>query len=156
MPQRSLASLVLGPVLIGVLCLALACVAGARTDKLGDTLSVADTLHAIDSARADTVRKIDSTRSAAADSAASSQLAVVIDSAMLKQGAPAQQGTKRGQGQGSSAGCCESAPHMHRHGERPLSPIASPTASSSCQPIARGFLLPRAAGTCSSTSGESI
>lgn len=130
MPQRSLASLVLGPVLIGVLCLALACVAGARTDKLGDTLTVADTLHAIDSARADTVRKIDSTRSAAADSAASSQLAVVIDSAMLKQGAPTQQGTNRGQTKGNSPGCCEAAPHMHRHGERPLSPAADSIANS--------------------------
>ena len=79
MPQRSLASLVLGPVLIGVLCLALACVAGARTDRLGDTLSVADTLHATDSARADTLRRIDSTRSADADSAAASHLAVVVD-----------------------------------------------------------------------------
>lgn len=130
MPQRSLASLVLGPVLIGVLCLALACVAGARTDKLGDTLTVADTLHAIDSARADTVRKIDSTRSAAADSAASSQLAVVIDSAMLKQGAPTQQGTDRSQGKGNSVSCCEAAPHMHRHGERPLSPVADSIANS--------------------------
>ena len=129
MPQRSLASLVLGPVLIGVLCLALACVAGARTDKLVDTLTVADTLHAVDSARADTVRKIDSTRSAAADSAASSQLAVVIDSAMLKQGTPTQQGTNRGQERGNAPSCCEAALHMHRHGERPLSPAADSIAN---------------------------
>ena len=130
MPQRSLASLVLGPVLIGVLCLALACVAGARTDKLGDTLSVADTLHAsqraIDSARtADTLRKIDSTRSAAADSAAASQLAVAVDSTTLKQGTPTQQGKNRTQAQGS---CCETV-HMHRHGERPLSPVADSIAN---------------------------
>jgi len=129
MPQRSLASLVLGPVLIGVLCLALACVAGARTDKLGDTLSVADTSHAsqraIDSARTDTLRKIDSTRSAAADSAAASQLAVVVDSATLKQGTPTQQGKNRPQAQSS---CCETV-HMHRHGERPLSPVADSIAN---------------------------
>jgi len=130
MPQRSLASLVLAPVLIGVLCLALACVAGARTDKLGDTLSVADTLHAsqrtIDSARtADTLRKIDSTRSAAADSAAASQLAVVVDSATLKQGTPTQQGAKRGQAQSS---CCQTV-RMNRRGERPLSPVADSIAN---------------------------
>src|SRR5437868_14639814 len=131
MPQRSLASLVLGPVLIGVLCLALACVAGARTDKLGDTLSVADTLHAIDSARADTVRKIDSTRSAAADSAASSQLAVVIDSATLKQQSSSQQGTTKTDQKngGGGTGCCEASPRMHRHGERPLSPVADSIAN---------------------------
>lgn len=45
MPQRSLASLVLAPVLLGILSLALACVAGERTDRLGDTLRVSDTLH---------------------------------------------------------------------------------------------------------------
>src|SRR6185437_6846510 len=68
MPQRSLASLVLGPILIGVLCLALACVAGARTDRLGDTLTVTDTLHA--QAPDTGQRHADSTRAADADSAA--------------------------------------------------------------------------------------
>ncbi|HEY2374569.1 MAG TPA: hypothetical protein VGH98_01220 [Gemmatimonadaceae bacterium] len=131
MPQRSLASLVLGPVLIGILCLALACVAGARTDRLGDTLTVADTLHTIDSARvADTLRKSDSTRAAAADSAAASQLAVVVDSATLKQGA-AQQGAASGtkQGTGQPSGCCQMMPHMHRHGEHPLSRVADSIAN---------------------------
>ena len=131
MPQRSLASLVLGPVLIGVLCLALACVAGARTDRLGDTLSVADTLHAIDSARADTLRRIDSTRSADADSAAASQLAVVVDSATLKQQSSSQQGatTTDQKNGGSGTSCCEASPRMHRHGERPLSPVADSIAN---------------------------
>ena len=131
MPQRSLASLVLGPVLIGVLCLALACVAGARTDRLGDTLSVADTLHATDSARADTLRRIDSTRSADADSAAASQLAVVVDSATLKQQSSSQQGTTKTDQKngGGGTGCCEASPRMHRHGERPLSPVADSIAN---------------------------
>src|ERR1041385_1665051 len=95
MPQRSLASLVLGPLLTGVLCLALACVAGARTDRLSDTIAAADSARAraVDSAHvADTLRRVDSVRAADADSAAASQLAVVVDSATLKQGA-AQQGT---------------------------------------------------------------
>jgi len=131
MPQRSLASLVLAPLLIGVLCLALACVAGARTDRLADTLTVTDTLHAIDSARvADTLRKNDSTRSADADSAAASQLAVVVDSATLKQGSPTQQGsaTKGGtQGGGAPSSCC--ALHLHHHGEQPLSPAADSIAN---------------------------
>jgi hypothetical protein len=133
MPQRSLASLVLGPVLIGVLCLALACVAGARTDRLGDTLTVADTLHAADSARADTLRRIDSTRSADADSAAASQLAVVVDSATLKQQSAASQqgGTKNGQNSSSiGTSCCDSGLRMHRHGEKPLSPLADSIANS--------------------------
>src|SRR5690242_15736465 len=129
MPQRSLASLVLGPVLIGILCLALACVAGARTDRLGDTLTVADTLHTIDSAHvADTLRKSDSTRAAAADSDAASQLAVVVDSATLKQGT-SQQGSASGQGRGQSTSCCELTEHLHRHGEHPLSPIADSIAN---------------------------
>jgi hypothetical protein len=119
MPQRSLASLVLGPVLIGVLCLALACVAGARTDRLGDTLTVADTLHAIDSARADTLRRVDSTRSADADSAAASQLAVVVDSATLKQQSSAPGGGADQRGSGV----------MRRRGERPLSPVADSIAN---------------------------
>jgi hypothetical protein len=130
MPQRSLASLVLGPVLIGVLCLALACVAGARTDRLNDTLAATDTLRALDSARAaDTLRRIDSTRSADADSAAASQLAMVVDSATLKQqstSSPAQQGStgKTEQGGGGGGGS-----RMHRHGERPLSPVADSIAN---------------------------
>ena len=129
MPQRSLASLVLGPVLIGILCLALACVAGARTDRLGDTLTVADTLHTIDSARvADTLRKSDSTRAAAADSAAASQLAVVVDSATLKQGT-SQQGSASGQGRGQSSSCCEMMQHYHHHGEHPLSRLADSIAN---------------------------
>src|SRR5690242_8978297 len=129
MPQRSLASLVLGPVLIGILCLALACVAGARTDRLGDTLTVADTLHTIDSAHvADTLRKSDSTRAAAADSDAASQLAVVVDSATLKQGT-SQQGSASGQGRGQSTSCCELTEHLHRHGEHPLSPLADSIAN---------------------------
>src|SRR5919206_4915153 len=133
MPQRSLASLVLAPVLIGILCLALACVAGARTDRLGDTLSVSDTLHTIDSARvADTLRKIDSTRSAAADSAAASQLAVVVDSATLKEGSTSQQGTtasKQGNKTSSSGSCCDASFRLRR-GERPLSPAADSIANS--------------------------
>ena len=129
MPQRSLASLVLGPVLIGILCLALACVAGARTDRLGDTLTVADTLHTIDSAHVvDTLRKSDSTRAAAADSAAASQLAVVVDSATLKQGT-SQQGSASGHERGQSSSCCEMMSHMHHHGDRPLSPVADSIAS---------------------------
>src|SRR5213076_510660 len=132
MPQRSLASLVLGPVLIGVLCLALACVAGARTDRLGDTLTVADTLHAIDSARADTLRRIDSTRSADADSAAASQLAVVVDSATLKQqSTPSQQGATKTEQTGNpgTGSCCDTGLRLHRHGERPLSRVADSIAN---------------------------
>ncbi|HKW09683.1 MAG TPA: hypothetical protein VJO33_04840 [Gemmatimonadaceae bacterium] len=133
MPQRSLASLVLAPLLIGVLCLALACVAGARTDRLADTLTATDTLRAIDSARvADTLRKIDSTRSADADSAAASQLAVVVDSATLKQGTPTQQGsaTKGGTpGKDAPSSCCTATLHLHRHGEHPLSPAADSIAN---------------------------
>ena len=129
MPQRSLASLVLGPVLIGVLCLALACVAGARTDRLNDTLTVADTLHSVDSVRvADTLRKSDSTRAAAADSAAASQLAVMVDSTTLKQGT-SQQGTASGKGTGQTSSCCEMTQHLHRHGEHPLSPVADSIAN---------------------------
>ncbi|HEY7235121.1 MAG TPA: hypothetical protein VH539_13290 [Gemmatimonadaceae bacterium] len=132
MPQRSLASLVLAPLLIGVLCLALACVAGARTDRLADTLTVTDTLHAIDSARAaDTLRKIDSTRSADADSAAASQLAVVVDSATLKQGTLTQQGSGSKGANLSNRGtsCCTATVHLHRHGEHPLSPAADSIAN---------------------------
>jgi hypothetical protein len=132
MPQRSLASLVLGPVLIGVLCLALACVAGARTDRLSDTLAAADTLRAADSARADTARRIDSTRAADADSAAASQLAVVVDSATLKQqNAATQQGQSTGSSTGgaASATCCVSVGRTHRHGEAQLSPMAATIAN---------------------------
>lgn len=129
MPQRSLASLVLGPLLTGVLCLALACVAGARTDRLSDTLAAADSARAVDSAHvADTLRRVDSVRSADADSAAASQLAVVVDSATLKQGA-AQQGTTSGtQAASNRSSCCVSM-HLHRHGDRPLSPLADSIAN---------------------------
>ena len=123
MPQRSLASLVLGPFLTGVLCLALACVAGARTDRLSDTLAASDSARAVDSARvADTLRRVDSTRSADADSAAASQLAVVVDSATLKQGTSQQGGVSGAQGSSNGSSCC--AMHLHRHGDRPLSPLA--------------------------------
>jgi hypothetical protein len=125
MPQRSLASLVLGPLLIGVLCLALACVAGARTDRLGDTLSVTDTLHA--QVADSTQRHTDSTRAADADSAAASQLAVVVDSATLKQeSAPKQQGSSN-LPQGT---CCDMGLRLHRHGEQLLSPLADSIANS--------------------------
>jgi hypothetical protein len=132
MPQRSLASLVLGPLIMGVLCLALACVAGARTDHLTDTLAAADTLHAADSARADTVRRSDSTRSADADSAAASQLAVVVDSASLKQQNATQQGqTKNPQSSASNAlpMCCLGGAHVHRHGDYQLSAMAATIAN---------------------------
>ena len=135
MPQRSLASLVLGPLLVGVLCLALACVAGARTDRLTDTLAAADSVHAADSARladsahvADTLRRVDSVRSAAADSAAASQLAVVVDSATLKQGAAQQGATSTAKGASSRSSCCVDM-HLHRHGEKPLSPLADSIAN---------------------------
>jgi hypothetical protein len=127
MPQRSLASLVLGPLLVGVLCLALACVAGARTDRLTDTAAAADSARAAESARvADTLRRVDSARSADADSAAASQLAMVVDSTTLKQSAPAQQGStsQRAQAASPRASCCEATMHLHRHGDRPLSPLA--------------------------------
>ena len=122
MPQRSLASLVLGPILVGVLCLALACVAGARTDRLADS-TVADTTHATDTVHtADTVsRRVDSARAAAADSAAASQLAVVVDSATLKQGAT-QQGSSKGQTMTSAPS--STGLHLHHHGGHPLSPLA--------------------------------
>jgi len=123
MPQRSLASLVLGPILVGALCLALACVAGARTDKLADS-TVAGTVHAIDTVHAvDTVsRRVDSARAADADSAAASQLAVVVDSATLRQGA-AQQGTAS-KGQTTNAAPSSTGLHLHRHGGHPLSALA--------------------------------
>lgn len=123
MPQRSLASLVLGPLLIGVLCLALACVAGARTDRLGDTLTVTDTLHTqpSDSGQPHT----DSTRAADADSAAASQLAMVVDSSTLKQdNGPAQQGSS------ATKSCCDMGLRLHRHGEQLLSPLADSIANS--------------------------
>ena len=129
MPQRSLASLVLGPLLTGVLCLALACVAGARTDRLSDTLAAADSARVIDSVRvADTLRRVDSVRSADADSAAASQLAVVVDSATLKQGAAQQGATKSSQSPPDHSSCCVSM-HLHRHGDRPLSPLADSIAN---------------------------
>src|SRR5690242_20109685 len=130
MPQRSLASLVLGPLLTGVLCLALACVAGARTDRLSDTLAAAsDSARAVDSAHvADTLRRVDSVRSADADSAAASQLAVVVDSATLKQGASQQGTTSSGQNASNHSSCCV-AMHLHRHGDRPLSPLADSIAN---------------------------
>ena len=128
MPQRSLASLVLGPLLTGVLCLALACVAGARTDRLSDTLATSDSARAADSARvADTLRRVDSTRSADADSAAASQLAVVVDSATLKQGASQQGGMASAQNSSNRSSCC--AMHLHRHGDQPLSPLADSIAN---------------------------
>ena len=128
MPQRSLASLVLGPLLTGVLCLALACVAGARTDRLSDTIAAADSARAVDSAHvADTLRRVDSVRAADADSAAASQLAVVVDSATLKQGA-AQQGTASSVQPSNRSSCCVSM-HLHRHGDRPLSPLADSIAN---------------------------
>jgi hypothetical protein len=127
MPQRSLASLVLGPLLVGVLCLALACVAGARTDRLIDTVAAADSVRAVDSARVDTLRRVDSTRSADADSAAASQLAMVVDSATLKPNGAAQQGTAKTQQAATS--CCQTAMHLHRHGDRPLSPLADSIAN---------------------------
>lgn len=122
MPQRSLASLVLGPLLVGVLCLALACVAGARTDRL-DTVTATDSTRALDSARvADTLRRVDSVRSADADSAAASQLAVVVDSATLKeQTSAAQQGTTKTKQSTSTS--IDAGLHLHRHGG-PLSPLA--------------------------------
>lgn len=129
MPQRSLASLVLGPLLIGVLCLALACVAGARTDRLTDTLAAADSVHSTDSARVvDTVTHTDSTRAAAADSAAASQLAMVVDSATLKEGSPQQQGSAGSAGPRGGR-CCESSAYFHRRGETPLSPLADSIAN---------------------------
>jgi hypothetical protein len=131
MPQRSLASLVLGPLLAGVLCLALACVAGARTDRLSDTIAAADSarVRAVDSAHvADTLRRVDSVRAADADSAAASQLAVVVDSATLKQGAAQQGAASSGQGASNHSSCCVSM-HMHRHGDRPLSPLADSLAN---------------------------
>ncbi|MFL5612882.1 MAG: hypothetical protein ACJ796_04400 [Gemmatimonadaceae bacterium] len=127
MPQRSLASLVLGPLLVGVLCLALACVAGARTDRL-DTVTATDSTRALDSARvADTLRRVDSARSADADSAAASQLAVVVDSATLKeQTSASQQGaTKTKQ---STSAAIDAGLHLHRHGG-PLSPLADSIAN---------------------------
>ena len=128
MPQRSLASLVLGPLLAGVLCLALACVAGARTDRLSDTLAASDSARAVDSAHvADTLRRVDAGRSADADSAAASQLAVVVDSATLKQGAAQQGATTKTQSSDRSS-CCVSM-HLHRHGDRPLSPLADSIAN---------------------------
>ena len=131
MPQRSLASLVLGPLLTGVLCLALACVAGARTDRLSDTIAAADSARAraVDSAHvADTLRRVDSVRAADADSAAASQLAVVVDSATLKQGAAQQGAASSAQGPSNRSSCCVSM-HMHRHGDRPLSPLADSLAN---------------------------
>jgi hypothetical protein len=135
MPQRSLASLVLGPLLTGVLCLALACVAGARTDRLSDTLAAADSARVVDSVRAvdsvrvaDTLRRVDSVRSADADSAAASQLAVVVDSATLKQGAAQQGTTKSSHSASDQSSCCVSM-HLHRHGDKPLSPLADSIAN---------------------------
>jgi hypothetical protein len=129
MPQRSLASLVLGPLLTGVLCLALACVAGARTDRLSDTTAASDSARAADSVHvADTLRRVDSVRSADADSAAASQLAVVVDSATLKQGAAQQGAMSNTQAASNRSSCCVSM-HLHRHGDRPLSPLADSIAN---------------------------
>ena len=136
MPQRSLASLVLAPVFLGVLCLALACVAGERTDRLSDTLRVSDTLHVTDAvpdtsrATADSVATADSTRAAGADSAAAAQVAMVVDTALLRREQAAQQQGSSKQGsskQGSApptSSCCQSSTRMHRHAMRALSPLA--------------------------------
>jgi hypothetical protein len=140
MPQRSLASLVLGPIIIGLLCLALACVAGERTDRLGDTLRVADTLHvsqsqALSGHIADSVRPSDSS-SAAADSAAASQIAVSVDSSVMTADTVAtrQQGRTKtlGTQQTVSArgSCCDVGSSTHRHAMRSLSPLADSIANS--------------------------
>jgi hypothetical protein len=93
---------------------------------LADSVAATDSTHLVDSARvADTLRKVDSVRAASADSAAASQLAMVVDSATLKLGSPSQQGSAKGQ----PSSCCESTVHMHRHGEKPLSPLADSIAN---------------------------
>ncbi|HKO16428.1 MAG TPA: hypothetical protein VJU87_09315 [Gemmatimonadaceae bacterium] len=96
MPQRSLASLVLAPVFLGILSLALACVAGERTDRLGDTLTATDTLHVVSDVMPDTIVQT------APDSAAATQ-----DTVALQQGAAA-----------------ESPKSIHHHARAMLSPRA--------------------------------
>jgi hypothetical protein len=71
---------------------------------------------------------MDSTRAAAADSAAASQLAVVVDSATMRQDNAKQQGASVAGPRGGS--CCDSGFRLHRHGERPLSPLADSIANS--------------------------
>ena len=129
MPQRSLASLVLGPVLVGILYLALACVAGERTDRLNDTLTVADTLHQIDSSHPG-----DSVASANADSIAASQIAVSVDTNPTTDTLARQQGaaTKRVQASTVSAtppSSTQAGSRMHRHAMRALSPLAESIAN---------------------------
>jgi hypothetical protein len=129
MPQRSLASLVLGPVLFGILCLALACVAGERTDRLTDTLTVADTLHQLD-----TAHPADSIASANADSIAASQIAVSVDTNPTTDTLARQQGaqTKAVQASTESAtapSSTQAGSRMHRHAVRALSPLAESIAN---------------------------
>jgi hypothetical protein len=139
MPQRSLASLVLGPIIIGLLCLALACVAGERTDRLGDTLRITDTLHVAQSQAAsghiaDSVHHTDSS-SAAADSAAASQIAVAVDSSVMTADTMAtrQQGRTKApptqQTVSARGSCCDIGSSTHRHAMRSLSPLADSLAN---------------------------
>lgn len=132
MPQRSLASLVLGPMFFGVLCLALACVAGERTDRLGDTLTVADTMHV-----ADTSHPSDSIASANADSAAASQIAVAIsdstgqgkDSVARQQGAATKVPPLNPAQSSTTPSGTQTGSRMHRHAMRALSPLAETIAN---------------------------
>jgi hypothetical protein len=127
MPQRSLASLVLGPVLFGILCLALACVAGERTDRLSDTLSVADTLHVPEGSR-----RADSAASATDDSLAAAQIAVSVDSVVLRDTVARQQGVAPGGATASTSpapSSTQSGSRMHRHAMRALSPLAESIAN---------------------------
>lgn len=130
MPQRSLASLVLGPLLFGILSVALACVAGEKTDRLGDTLTVADTAHRVEAPVA-----ADSVRAANADSLAAAQIAVSVDSSALADVSTRQQGGS-GRTEQTSSGLsatppssAQSSSRMHRHAMRALSPLAESIAN---------------------------
>ena len=112
MPRRTLASLVLAPVLMGLLSLALACVAGQKTDRLIDTLSVADTLHVS--------REDSASVSAPADSA------VVQDTAALQQGTRT---AAQPAGATAAPATQQPTPGAHRHTVRTLSPLADSIAN---------------------------
>lgn len=109
MPQRSLASLVLAPVLFGILLLGLACVAGVRTDRLADTVAVVDSL-----SRA-------SDDSLAAQQIAVSQPAGIGGDTARQQGEPA---ATSGTGGGRRVESTSNGTSPHRHARRMLSPLA--------------------------------
>jgi hypothetical protein len=112
-PQRPLASLVLVPTFVGAISLALACVAGQRTDRLADTV-MSDTLGA-------SVAAVDSAQNPAQVTTPGDSANLVPDSIAMLQGAPAPTRAPVQPAQSSS--------NAHRHAVKALSPLADSIAN---------------------------